>query len=280
MHEGTNEVARAAAAIASADALLITAGAGIGVDSGLPDFRGDEGFWKAYPAYAHLGLSFVDLANPRWFETDPHLAWGFYGHRLNLYRATEPHDGFARLRAWGASCRYGAFVFTSNVDHQFQRAGFASDRIVECHGSIEVWQCTRACGVGLFAASDAEIAVDSVSFRAETPHPGCPGCGALARPNILMFGDDAWESSRTDAQHRRLERWLKDVGPGRLTIIECGAGRAVPTVRSLGERLARRPGVTLVRINPREPQTPAGGVSLAVGARQALADIDAVYSQM
>ena len=82
---------RAAQAVATADALLITAGAGMGVDSGLPDFRGDEGFWRAYPPFKRLGLSFVDLANPRWFEDDPELAWGFYGHRLNLYRATTPH---------------------------------------------------------------------------------------------------------------------------------------------------------------------------------------------
>ena len=61
--------------------LLFTAGAGMGVDSGLPDFRGDKGFWKAYPAL--FGHSFSDMANPSWFDSDPRLAWGFYGHRLN-----------------------------------------------------------------------------------------------------------------------------------------------------------------------------------------------------
>ncbi|KFE66366.1 hypothetical protein [Hyalangium minutum] len=58
------ELRRAAEAIRSADALLIGAGAGMGVDSGLPDFRGNEGFWKAYPAYAKLGLDFASMANP------------------------------------------------------------------------------------------------------------------------------------------------------------------------------------------------------------------------
>ena len=52
----------------------------MGVDSGLPDFRGDRGFWKAYPPYAKLGLHFAEMANPRWFDSDPELAWGFYGH--------------------------------------------------------------------------------------------------------------------------------------------------------------------------------------------------------
>jgi len=65
--------------IQEADAILITAGAGIGVDSGLPDFRGDEGFWKAYPPLKKLGLNFSQMANPKWFDTNPFLAWGFYG---------------------------------------------------------------------------------------------------------------------------------------------------------------------------------------------------------
>src|SRR5579871_3047174 len=88
---------QAAEAVAAAEALLIGAGAGMGVDSGLPDFRGDQGFWRAYPPYAKLRLSFMDLASPEWFARDPQLAWGFYGHRLNLYRATQPHAGFQIL---------------------------------------------------------------------------------------------------------------------------------------------------------------------------------------
>ena len=49
-----NAARRAAQVIAEADALLIGAGAGMGVDSGLPDFRGAQGFWRAYPPYARL----------------------------------------------------------------------------------------------------------------------------------------------------------------------------------------------------------------------------------
>jgi NAD-dependent SIR2 family protein deacetylase len=89
----------AARLVAEADALLVCAGAGMGVDSGLPDFRGDEGFWKAYPPYARLGLSFFNLADPAHFDADPGLAWDFYGRRLGLYRATVPHAGFGILRS-------------------------------------------------------------------------------------------------------------------------------------------------------------------------------------
>src|SRR5271170_2371031 len=106
---------RAALTIAKADALLIAAGAGMGVDSGLPDFRGKEGFWRAYPPYQRLGLDFVSLANPRWFAEDATLAWGFYGHRMGLYRQTAPHEGFSILARWASRIKHGAFVFTSNV---------------------------------------------------------------------------------------------------------------------------------------------------------------------
>ena len=91
---------KAAIQIKNADAILITAGAGIGVDSGLPDFRGNKGFWKAYPPIAKLGISFSEMANPMWFERNPKLAWAFYGHRLNLYRKTTPHKGFELMLNW------------------------------------------------------------------------------------------------------------------------------------------------------------------------------------
>jgi NAD-dependent SIR2 family protein deacetylase len=263
--------ARAAEEIAAAQALLISAGAGMGVDSGLPDFRGDEGFWKAYPPYAALGLSFSELANPRWFESDPQLAWGFYGHRLNLYRATTPHAGFSLLADWVRRVPLGGFVYTSNVDGQFQRAGFDPQRIVECHGAIEVFQCLDRCRE-LFPAPPDEVSVDPATFRAAPPLPACPSCGLLARPNILMFGDGGWDQSRTLAQDRRLAQWLasvREVG-GKLVIVECGAGEAIPTVRLTSEHLARRFGATLVRINPRESQGPAGTLSLAGAARETI----------
>ena len=105
----------------------------MGVDSGLPDFRGNACFWRAYPALAeapglHRGrLSVHVRARP--------------GAGLGLLRAPVgflptdppvPHDGFASLRKWAARTHLGAFVFTSNVDGQFQKAGFDANAVHEC----------------------------------------------------------------------------------------------------------------------------------------------------
>jgi NAD-dependent SIR2 family protein deacetylase len=266
---------RAAEAIRTADALLITAGAGMGVDSGLPEFRGNEGFWRAYPPYAALGLDFMSLASPGWFHRDPRLAWGFYGHRLALYRKTVPHAGFALLRTWAADKPLGGWVFTSNVDGQFQRAGFDRACVAECHGAIDFMQCAANCGAGIFSADPYTVAIDEITFRAQGDLPKCPRCGEIARPNILMFGDPWWDEARSDAQAASMRAWLETVRGRRIVVVECGAGTAVPTVRVMSEQVTRALCGTLVRINVREPSGPGGTLSIAVGALEGLRAIEA-----
>lgn len=267
-----NNFQNAAAAIREADAILITAGAGMGVDSDLPDFRGNEGFWRAYPIFSQLGLGFQQLANPQWFQDDAELAWGFYGHRLNLYRETAPHDGFRILHEWAKDKPHGAFIFTSNVDGQFQRAGFSSEIIDECHGSIHHLQCSRPCCDDIWDASSTRIEVDETTMRAGQPLPLCPRCGSVARPNILMFGDWAWSSRRSDAQGKSLQQWLQALDENALVVIELGAGKHIPTVRRFSEDLQSR-GAALIRINPRDGDGPSGTVSIASGALDGLRQV-------
>jgi NAD-dependent SIR2 family protein deacetylase len=269
-------IEKAAHALRNADALLIGAGAGMGVDSGLPDFRGDHGFWRAYPPYKSLGLRFTDMASPEWFSTDPRLGWGFYGHRLNLYRATNPHNGFTILKKWGARMKNGFFVFTSNVDGQFQKAGFPPDRIVEVHGAIDWLQCTARCGVGLFQydpLNSHPVMVDEKTMRAVGPLPCCPECGALARPNILMFSDWGWDERRTSGQKERMDQWLRKIRSVHLVTVECGSGQAISTVRRFCEEVSTSNGA-LIRINPRESSVPAGQIGIASGALATLQEID------
>lgn len=274
---GSAEVIRSAAdAIGRAQVLLIVAGAGMGVDSGLPDFRGERGFWNAYPMYERLGISFVGAANPVHFLEDPAFGWGFYGHRMNLYRATEPHEGFRVLRRWIARFGLSHFVVTSNVDGQFQKAGFEEDKVLEVHGSIHHLQCLAPCS-GAIWPNIEEIPVDHATMRAGRV-PRCGRCGGVARPNVLMFGDSSWLSGRTDGQEGLFDGFLDENGGRATVIVEMGAGTAIPTMRALSERLGRRRGVTVVRINPREPWIDAPHLSVPEGALVALSAIEAVLA--
>jgi NAD-dependent SIR2 family protein deacetylase len=273
----SNHFQRAAEIIAQSDALVIGAGAGIGVDSGLPDFRGDTGFWTAYPALQKAQLNFMDVASPETFERDPRLAWGFYGHRLALYRATVPHDGFEILRKWSERMYHGVHIFTSNVDGQFQRAGFSEGQINECHGSIHHLQCTQSCGSGIWSAAEFTPEVDTEQCRLLNDLPLCPKCGALARPNVLMFGDWGWLEDRSRVQHIRESLWLEGLAraEARVVVVEIGAGTAIPSVRHFSHALMKSHGARILRINPHEVDIPSDGdVELAVPGLAGLAAID------
>lgn len=267
-----SELVRAVRAIEQAEAFIFTAGAGMGVDSGLPDFRGDNGFWKAYPAYGKAGQKFSDLAQPGLFKKNPALGWGFYGHRLNLYRNTIPHEGYNILRSW--SKFKPTFVCTSNVDEQFQRAGFEPTSILEVHGSIFNAQCTAECGAPITRLDDFQFEI-SDTFEACGKLPMCSQCGSLLRPNILMFQDYSWNAILVERQEMAFKKALKEFEGLRIAVIECGAGLAIPTIRNLGEDLCDLDSRMLIRINVREFETRKEHIGLAMGAKDALQKIAA-----
>ena len=267
------EFEKAAQWVAQAEVFIITAGAGMGVDSGLPDFRGNHGFWQAYPPYARLGLSFVECANPEHFQRDPAFGWGFYGHRTNLYRSTVPHEGFETILKWIGEKQADYFVVTSNVDGQFQKAGFDEHNILEVHGSIHWLQCLQPCCERIWPNRE-EIAIDETSMRAGNI-PRCPDCGGVSRPNILMFGDWSWLPGRTHGQEAGFRQFLDEHGDRRIVVIEMGAGTAIPTIRATSERIGWNcPQANVIRINTREPEIKAPHIGLACGALEGLRKID------
>ena len=263
--EIADPVAHAAKLISNANGILITAGAGMGVDSGLPDFRGDDGFWKAYPALAESCIGFESIASPAKFKRNPALAWGFYGHRLDLYRKTEPHKGFAVLKALSDKMPRGTFVVTSNVDGQFQKAGFPESRILEIHGSIHHLQCIEPCRQEIWSADEIEPFIDETKCLWRGDLPQCPYCRALARPNVLMFYDADWVPKRTARQRECLEYWQSSLKT--MVVLELGAGTSLPTIR----RFSLSRGCPVIRVNPlNATMPPDAGVSLAMGAQRAL----------
>lgn len=273
-------LAKAAEAISEATALVFTAGAGMGVDSGLPDFRGKEGFWNAYPIYQEMGLDFSDIARPQWFNDDPEMAWGFYGHRMNMYRDAEPHGGYKVLHELAQEKDH--FVVTSNVDGLFKKAGFNDEHIWEIHGSIHhlqrqnvteyyhegMWQCTNP----IIPADDFHVDVDLKTCKAVGDLPRDKD-GNLLRPNVLMFLDFNWSPVREAIQQDNFEQWKEQADLSKLVVIECGAGTALPSIRCKGERLVDEFDGKLVRINPEEYRA-LNNIGIPLGAEEALVSIN------
>ena len=143
---------------------MITAGAGISVDSGLPDYREIRVF-EIYPMYESLGINYYDAANPVHFSDDPAFGWGFYAHRIDLRRRTMPHHGF-RLLQGGSKGGEGLFCCKHQCGQSIPESRISRRQIYEIHGSIHHLQCLLPPAEDVWENTDY-IAVDLTTMRAE-----------------------------------------------------------------------------------------------------------------
>ncbi len=121
--------------LARARRVLVVTGAGISAESGIPTFRGADGYWRNHRA--------EELASPEGFARDPQLVWEWYDHRRRLVAECEPNAGHQAVAA--LERRAPEFMLiTQNVDGLHRLAG--SERVVELHGNI--WRVKRADGGG------------------------------------------------------------------------------------------------------------------------------------
>lgn len=145
---------------------VILTGAGISADSNIPTFRGRDGLWNSYRV--------EELATPQAFKRNPERVWAFYHWRRERIWSAQPntaHEAVAALQRRFPSVP----VITQNVDGLHQRAG--SRHVIELHGSLWKLRCCRC--------SHRWEDVDSRSGM-----PTCPQCGALARPDVVWFGEN------------------------------------------------------------------------------------------
>lgn len=222
-----DNIKKAVELIKQSKKIIIYAGAGIGIDSGLPAFRTPNGFWKEYPFLKNKNYDFEKIANPISFEEDPYLAWQFYGHRFNMYKKTKPHKGFKILKKWVKNKDY--FVFTTNVDGHFQKSGFNPSSIFEVHGTINRIQCQIPSYINNCESIEISKLVQNKNFEIENL-PLC-SCGKIARPNILMFNDAFFCHKHSRKQEEKYDEFIdKDLED--CLLIDIGSGMDIPTIAS------------------------------------------------
>lgn len=266
-------MARAASWLRQADGLLITAGAGMGIDSGLPDFRG-PGFLVGLPGAR---------TRPNRFRV--HCQSGRLCFRCEarmglLWSSPRPLPANRTpRRIWPVARHRERHPARNTRLHKQRRAVPESrirlDTICEVHGLIHHLQCAEGCSQQIWSAENFHPDIDSERCRLVGDLPHCPHCGALARPNILMFGDWGWIERRTTAQYQRLQRWL--VEAENLVCIEIGAGTNIPTVRHFSEDCGGR----LIRINPAEPAVTdaATAIGLPIGGMDGISRLHKAYHE-
>ena len=267
----------AAQFIRDADVLLVAAGAGMGVDAGLPDYYG--GIHLAHPRLAEIGLSLYDLSNHTLFKHNPALAWGHWITRQREYVSTLPHAGYQILHAWSKYSKRTVRVVTTNLDRHFVRTGFTPDNVFEMHGSMYDAQCMYGCGARPWPLDTENMPpVDLNTMLLLGPSPVCTECDGPTRVCTALAIDTDWESSHVDVARMRHETFFRELPAERvLTVLEIGCGTVMPKVRAeatriIAEHRMRGGRAAHIRINLHQAEIDEheGNISLPSGALEAL----------
>lgn len=167
------ELDRVAAELGAARRVLFITGAGISADSGLPTYRGIGGLYEGN--LTTDGLAIEEALSGEVFAARPDITWKYLAQIEANCRGAAPNAAH-RAIAWLERQLPGVLVFTQNVDGLHRRAG--SRKLIEIHGDLHHLACT---------ACDFRTEVESLAGWAIPP--GCPECGQVLRPEVVLFGE-------------------------------------------------------------------------------------------
>lgn len=245
------DVERGRELLHAARRVVVMTGAGISAESGVPTFRGPDGFWRHHRP--------EDLATPEAFARDPRLVWEWYAwrrDRINQCRPNAAHLALARL----ARERDGVRIITQNVDGLHTAAAYAvggKDMLepalpLELHGSIFRVRCT--------ACEDRYEHRDPIDTGTAEALPRCRRCDSLLRPDVAWFGEPL--------DFARLEEASRIAATADLCLV-IGTSAQVQPAASLPRR-TRECGGKIIEVNL-EPTPLSDAADVSIRARAAAA---------
>ncbi|MET0391287.1 MAG: NAD-dependent protein deacylase [Polyangiales bacterium] len=228
--------------------LLFITGAGVSAESGLPTYRGVSGLYTN--AHTEQGVPIeVALSGPM-FRRKPELTWHHIAQIEQAVRGAQPnlaHRTIARLEQ-----SHEVVVLTQNVDSLHRAAG--STQVIDIHGDCRELMCTRC-----------DHRETRASYEGLTVPPHCPTCGAIVRPDVVLF-----EEALPVDKLQRLERELR---VGFDAYFSIGTSSLFAYIAEPMLRGARR-GALTVEINPEQtPISELVEIKLPCGAGEALSAV-------
>ena len=195
--------------------IVFVTGAGISQESGIPTFRGKDGYWRRYDP---MKLASIDA-----FYDDPKLVWEWYEDRRKNILSVKPNEGHFAISQMEEF--KDVVILTQNIDGLHQRSG--STNVLELHGSIIRIKCT-VCDF-----------LDNITENFESLPPKCK-CGSMLRPDVVWFGEplpqNIWQSAIKEAS-------ICDV------MIIVGTSLVVSPANTLPV-YAKQNGAILIEVNP------------------------------
>ena len=174
-------------AIQGNDRITVLTGAGISAESGIPTFRGPEGFWTIGSRNYHP----QEMATLAMFNKDPESVWAWYLYRMGLCQKARPNAGHLALATMESHLGDQFTLITQNVDNLHILAGNSLSRTLQIHGNIFQTRCASACTDKIVPLPDGVAPKGKGATLTETErrHLVCPTCGSWLRPHVLWFDE-------------------------------------------------------------------------------------------
>lgn len=167
--------------------VTILTGAGISAESGIPTFRGPEGYWTVGSAVYHP----QEMATLQMFRQRPFAVWEWYLYRLGVCGKASPNAGHLALVSLEQQLKNRFTLITQNVDGLHLRAGSSPERTFQIHGNVSFMRCARECGPAILPIPETlhhQTKTDKWS-NGIADLLKCPNCGGMTRPHVLWFDE-------------------------------------------------------------------------------------------
>lgn len=226
-------------AFKSEQRITVLTGAGISAESGIPTFRGPEGYWTIGSREYHP----QEMATLGMFQKQPLEVWRWYCYRRAVCLSATPNAGHRALVDLERMLGDRFTLITQNVDGLHLRAGNSETRTFQIHGNINYLRCARACSPAVYPIPDF---IPSQPISKALPEHllqklVCPACGGLARPHVLWF-DESY-----DEEHYRFESSLQTAANTDLLLVVGTSGAT--TLPNHVVQLVIRQGGLVIDIN-------------------------------
>ena len=222
--------------------VVFLSGAGFSAASGIPTFRGEEGYWREGSAV----YTPMEMATFRMFSNHPHRVWAWYRMRLSTCREATPNAAHEALVALEERLEGRLTLVTQNVDGLHGRSGFPQGTLMEIHGNIEKRRCSQpACH---YQDKHPPFQPDEPLKKEDY---SCPRCQAWLRPHVLWF-DEVYSEEHYQAQSAMTATYHGKV------LIVCGTSGSTNLPLQMMQ-MAHETGAHILDINPdKSPFSRAG----------------------
>ncbi len=165
----------------------VLTGAGISAESGIPTFRGPEGYWTIGSRVYHP----QQMATYHMFTQKPDEVWKWYLYRRGVCRRARPNAGHLALAAIERALANRFGLITQNVDGLHLRAGNSRQRTFQIHGNVFFMRCSQGCTTDIYPVPEElpDKSEDQPLTENDRRQLVCPRCGARSRPHVLWFDE-------------------------------------------------------------------------------------------